>query len=377
MGVKVEFVPHKDAPLYANENPQTLFRQAISEITSGNLATTESVRQLIRQTGLVNLWYYVKYIAGYSGPFDKLNTDLHLDMCNFRQRMLYPGVRGFIAIPRGHLKTSIVTEGGCSWEGRRNPDIRVRVTGAISDTAQDFIRAIKATYDSNDMAEWLFPESTPSASQARWNDTELVLPNRTKTYREATFEYGGVGGASEGHHYDLHVVDDMIGLNMLNAARQANAQMITTRNWFWASEKTLLVSMRTSRVIVVGTRYAIDDVYDDIIRRGGTFYGYPLKQYNPIPGGRWHVYYRKAIEDGRIVYPEEFTQEAYDEMARDDWWTWVTQYLNDPQEAGLSEFNQYSLNTTTMEFDNGEWWIELPFRDGDHSLTSERVRFYA
>lgn len=360
MGVKIQFVPHPEAPLYQHEDPQAVFNEAIAQITSGNTTSTEDVRQIIRQTGLVNLWYYGKFICGYSGPYDLLNTNLHMDMCNYRQGLLKPGGRGFIAIPRGHYKTTVVTELGTSWETRRDPDLRVRITGAISDKAQDFMKSVKATYDSNEMAAWLYPESTPATSQARWNDTELVLPNRGKTYREATVEYGGVGGASEGHHYDLHIIDDMIGLGMLNSSRQSNAGMLNTKNWFWASEKTLLVSMRRSRVIVVGTRYAVDDVYDDIIRRGRVFKGYPLRTYKPVAGGQWEIYYRKAIEDGKIIFPEEFTQEAYDEMARDDWWTFVTQYLNDPQEAGLAEFNQYDVGVADMEMNQGEWWLSIP-----------------
>ena len=342
-------------------------------MASGNFSTSESFRQYIRQAGFVNLWFFIKFIAGFSGPFDLLNEDLHVDMANYRQTLLEPGCRGGMFIFRGGYKSTIVTEGGTAWELLRNPDLRIRITNAISDKAQDFMLSVKSIYDSNSFFDWLYGNKddesgcyVPEPNSDRWNRTQLVLPNRIKNYREASVEYGGIGGASEGHHYDLHVVDDMIGLAALNSMLGSNAVMDSTRNWFWGSEKTLLVSMRRSRVIVVGTRYAVDDVYDEIIKKGKTNSGYPLRNFKPSKKGRWKLYYRKAIEDGKVTFPEEVTKEGLEEMAEDDWWTYVTQMLNDPQEAGLAEFTNYSIGTCKLDYDNEskQYWIIIP-KGGD------------
>ncbi len=342
-------------------------------MASGSFPTTEKYRQYIRQAGYVSLWFFIKFIAGYSGPFDLLNNDLHVDMANYRQTLLKPGCRGGMFIFRGGYKSTIVTEGGTAWELLRNPELRIRITNAISDKAQDFMLSVKSIYDSNSFFDWLYGNKddesgnyVPILNADRWNRTELVLPNRIKTYREASVEYGGIGGASEGHHYDLHVVDDMIGLAALNSMLGSNAVMDSTRNWFWGSEKTLLVSMRRSRVIVVGTRYAVDDVYDEIIRKAKVNYGYPLKNFLPAKKGKWEIYYRKAIEDGKITFPEEFTRDGLEEMAENDWWTYVTQYLNDPQEAGLAEFTNYNIKVCELDYDNEskQYWIIIR-KEGD------------
>lgn len=264
--------------------------------------------------------------------------------------------------------TSVVTEAGGAWEILRNPEIRVRITHAIADTAQGFMHTIKAIFDSNEIVRWLYPEYVPKSQKGeRWNDTELVLPNRRKKLREANIEYGGVGGASEGHHFDLHIIDDMIGLNALNAARQSNAEMIRGVNWFWSSEKSLLQSMKTSRVIVVGTRYSVDDVYSQIIDRAYEFVGYPMDGVEPNPKGQWKVYYRKGIEDGEVIFPENFTIEAYNQLAEDDWWSYVTQFMNDPQQTGLAELSEYSLNKCWLrwEEDKKMWFILWKDRNED------------
>lgn len=362
---KLEIVPHPLAPLFSRpETASAVLEDVIRRISSGE-RVNEGLREVLRQAGFVSLWFFLKFIAGYANPFDQLNEDLHLDMCNYRQKLLKPGCRGAMFIPRGHFKSTVVTEGGAAWEILRNPDIRIRITNAIASKAEDFMHSVKAVFDSNALVAYLYPEFVPRKNAPRWNDTEIVVPNRTKHFREATVEAGGVGGASEGHHYDLHIVDDIIGLGDLNAGSQSSASMSSARKWFWASEQPLLVSVKTSRVIVVGTRYAVDDVYDDIVKETCQMTGAEMANFKPNPDGRWHVYYRKGIEGGEVIFPENFTIEVYREMAQKNWWTFVTQYLNDPYLAGLAEFSDYSLPKCWVDFDRG-WgkWFVL-WQEGD------------
>jgi len=348
--LKLNLIPHPKAPIFNQPDRLEIFKQAIIEVGSPNFTSSNSeIMNIIRQAGFVNLWFFLKGIASHGGPFDLLNTDLHMDMCNYRQTLMNDGCRGAMFIPRSCFKSTIVTEGASAWELLRNPEMRIRITNQISDKAQDFMETIKNIFDSNELFAELYPEYVPLPNAERWNKSEIVLPNRIKKRREGSVEYGGVGGASEGHHYDLHIVDDMIGLGSLNAGHQSSAEMARTRNWFWGSEKTLLQSMKKSRVIVVGTRYAVDDVYDDIIARACVNSGTPIRDFTPSEKGRWQLYYRKAIEEGKSIFPESITIEGLEEMAEDDYWTYVTQYLNDPQAGGLAEFNEYKIKKCFLE----------------------------
>ena len=359
MAGKLEVSHHPLAPLYNRGESQLLFQHIQAEVTSQNFHLGEEIQELLRQTCYVNLWFFLKYVCGYAGPYDLLNDDLHVDMANYRQSLLQPGARGAMFIPRGHFKSTIVTEGGAAWELVRNPNLRICISNAIADKAQDFLKSVKAIYDSNEFFWWLFPEKMVNEkSRSEWNNTVLVVPDRTKKYREGSVEYGGIGGAREGHHYDLHIVDDMIGLASLNANRGANAVMEDTRHWFESSEDTLLISPTRSRVIVVGTRYAVDDVYDDIIAESKTNLGYPLKNYEPNPYGKWDVYYRKGIEDDEVIFPENFSLEWYMDLQKNKWWTWATQYMNEPESSGLAEFSDFKLKPCNLDWDeNARRWI--------------------
>jgi hypothetical protein len=344
--------------------------QVLKEVSTGRFPTNEGFLDVIRQAALVNLWFYTKFVAGDSGPYDLINDTLHVGMCNYRQTLLEPGCRGAMYLPRGHNKSSIVTECGSAWEMTRDPSIRIRITNAIAEKAQDFLKSVKSIFEENDYVKALWPQLVPTGDWDGWNNTILTFPKavRGKKYREGNLEYGGVGGASEGHHYDLHIVDDMIGLNALNANRGGNAVMLQTENWFWASEKPLLSSMKTGRVIVVGTRYANDDVYASILKQAHSAEGYPMLGFEPNPEGKWRVYYRKAEEDGEVVYPEQYTKEGFEELRKTDYWTYVTQYLNEPSSSGLAELVAYEALPATLDYDNGSMEWTLFINQGEKEL---------
>lgn len=363
--VPIEILPHKKAPLFQDQaSAQKIFQQIISEITSENLQLTRELWEFTRQASLVSLWFFLKYIVGYAQQFDLLTDHLHVDMCNFRQRLSTPGARGLMIIPRGFGKTKINTEGGAAWDLLRNPDEAIRISNAIVDTARDFMLTARAVFDQNELVEWLFPEYyvSHSSTQERWNANEFVLPNRTKYNRDPSCTFGGVTASAEGHHHTGHIVDDPIGLASLNAARSCNAVMEQTRHWFWGSETTLLDSARRGRVSVIGTRYAVDDLYGDILKFARKVYGHPIRDFEPNPEGDWIVYYRKAIENGKAIYPEEWPADKLEGLSKkggDGWWTYVTQYQNEPQSSGMSELYDYGFKPFTMEWEQERnlWFI--------------------
>lgn len=352
--------PHPKAPLMSREDGPLILQQIIEEVGSGNYPTSDVFMTIMRQCGFVSLWFFLKFIAGYAQDFDELNYDLHVDMCNFRQtECLKRGARCGMFIPRSHFKTTCVTEGGGAWEFLINPDLLMRITNAIADRAARFMHTIKAIYDSNDLFRALYPEYASNTQRSStWNDKELVMP-AGKGHREPSITTGGVEGAGEGVHVNLHVIDDPLGLKALNAGRVGNAIMYSTRNWFWATEKTLLKAEARDRVLVVGTRYAVDDLYGEILDQAKEIHGYPIDNWEPNEKGRWVVYYRRAVEDGKVIFPENFTMEGYQELAENDWWTWVTQYLNDPRASGLAELSEYRMPGFEMVHDekDNEWYI--------------------
>lgn len=355
---KLRYTPHKRAPLFETESFDTVLDQVISEVSSGNFTTNESFRDVVSQCGFVNLWFFLKYIAGFSGPFDLLNEDIHVDMCNYRQDMMIPGRKAAAFTSRAMYKSTIFTKGAPAWGLLREPDLRIETFSCIEGRSKDFFRTTREIFDSNELFAWLYPEYTPGKNQSRWNDSEFVLPNRVRKYTEPSLRPHGVGCNTQGIHGDWLVIDDPIGEAQLNCDREANADMISIANWLKSNIEagTLVVSHKTSQVFYTATRYGIADAHSFIFDNIKEIYGYwetiNASDVNIAADNDWHVYNRSAIEDGVVTLPEVYTEEKLSKMKETDPWTYYTQIENDVTQSGLNELNAYMTKGCTVTFDD-------------------------
>jgi hypothetical protein len=312
---------------------------------------------LIRQVSLASLFFFLKYIAGYSGPYSNLQADLHMEMCNWRQEALVPGTWSAGFVPRSTYKSSVWTHGAAAWELLRNPDIRIGIFSCILDRSMEFMHTVQRTFDNNDLMLALFPAhcvAKVKSRDGRWNDMIAVMPNRTRNYPEPSLKAHTAGGSTQGIHVDLAIFDDIVGDSQLNAVRSATAEMERISNWFSSSLRTLLISQKTGRVTLAATRYSIDDPYERIMGDALTHDGdwSELAVYYPQPSraGRWRVYYRSALADGESIFPESYSVDFLIRLAKDDHWTYVTQYLNNPHSVGTLDFAAYGLRPARLEF---------------------------
>jgi hypothetical protein len=356
--------PHPKAPMFSGKRTDHALtvQQVINDLTSEHPLGNQEAIDLVRQLTLVNLWFALKYVAGFRGPYNEMNEDLHLDMCNFRQSpdVMLPGSKAFAAIPRGYFKSTIFSHGGDWWELLRNPDLRIGIVNAIQDRAVDFMRIVQRNFDSNELVAELFPEYIPEAGQDRWNAKQMVLPNRSRHFKEPNIKPIGATGAVEGDHFDLANIDDLVGMEDLNSEFMINASMLQRVKWFKVAKTALLID-ENSRVMMVATRYAMDDPYQIAMDNAKVFHGYKnpdfkVNESNP----EWSIYYRMCIENGKAILPNVMSKERYMRMINDDPWTAITQYMNDPQKTGLAEFYKFETGRCELHWNprDEEWYIK-------------------
>ena len=60
-----------------------------------------------------------------------------------------------------------------------------------------------------------------------------------------------------------------------------------------------------------------------------------------------------------MIFPERFTLKKYKQIEEDDRFTFLSQYMNSPQEAGMAELISYKTKDAEMEWDElrKEWYI--------------------
>ena len=356
--VPLEFVPHEDAKVFNEvEDKHKIMEHLASELTSENFHLNDELIELIKQTSKVSLWFFLKYIAGFSGPYADLTDHLHVDMCNYRQKMLTPGIKGAAFIPRSMYKTTIFSHGANAWELLRDPNLRIGMVGSVATMAEQNMHQTQRTFDSNPLMREIFPAYCPPRGlknniiQKRWNDVEMVMPNRTIDMPEASIKCIGAMASAQGNHFDLMCADDLVGEKQLSADHSSSDEMYKIGNWFLSNQDTLLVSPLTSRVFLSATRYSLDDAYEVIMENIKVKEGYWDEiLYETNPEGYWHVYYRMAIEQDELIFPEKVNKEFLTRLKKVNPWSYYTQYLNNPHDAQVSEFSEYSTRPCFLDY---------------------------
>jgi hypothetical protein len=240
----------------------------------------------------------------------------------------------------------------------------VGIFSATIDRAVDFMHTVQRNFDSNDLMAALFAEWCPDRTVRgnSWNDVIAVMPNRSRSMPEPSLRAHTASGTTAGIHVDLAQFDDIVSDAQLNSERHANAEMTRIGHWFATAVPTLLRSQARSRVVLAATRYDIEDPYEPIMldtaERSGDWSG--LDGYYPVrAGGTWSTYYRTWHVDGESIFPDAYTAEAMAKLAREDSWTYITQYVNNPHNVATQEFGAYSLRGCELEYDDTtrEWCV--------------------
>jgi len=356
---KYLITPHPAAPHFATpELARQYLSQTISEFQSGNF-NKEGVL-LIRELGFVSLFFFINAILRPTGIYDGLEDDLSLDMCNYRQSSycMAPGAQTAAFMPRGFSKSRVFNHGGGTWDLLRNPNQNMVIVNAIYDKALEFLHIVQRNFDSNEVLDLFYPEYNPRKNPGgQVTDKLLLLPNKLSK-GEVSAKVLGLTGAAEGGHYDITIMDDLVGLDALDQNKQSTAQMGTARKWFNTNKNALRKTQR-SRIIVVATRYAVDDCYADIYSSCRTVTGWQHGDLQPVPNGEWDVYYRLVEENGVYLRPDVMSPERLAKLLKDDAWTAMTQYYNSPTKTGLAEFVDSEIRRCTLVLDNktGRIWI--------------------
>lgn len=318
----------------------------MDDLLSQAKASPEFLGQL-RDWSKKNLYFFARSILN----FDKLTPNFHLPFCNLIQDFSIP--RKLVLLPRGHYKTTCGSIGFISWlliQDNVPPlsipgsELRILLAKENATLAEHDLSAIEECWDKNELLNLLFPDIVPDKSRRkRWNAEEMLI-TRESTWPEATVETIGVGGAKQGAHYDVIIFDDIIGKN----AMDSEVVMQNTIEWFKYAE-SLFISIARGISNVLGTRWSKRDVYQFILDK------------DP----RYQPYIRQAVEDGKPIFPEEFSLEVFQTIMQRDLAHWQSQYCNNPTDPTKCDFREEWIKYYEFERHRDRLYVKF---DGDDKL---------
>lgn len=225
------------------------------------------------------------------------------------------GNRIHIELPRGHLKSHIITKGWALQQILRNFNTRILVVNATEDNAVKFTRSISRYIGQGSLLEKIYGRFESSI----WNQNEFVVRQRTEILDAPTLMGAGLQKTLTSQHYDIIIADDLVEPENCRTKEQRDKVYD-----FYLSLFDLLEP--TGRIVVIGTRYHQDDLYAKILEE--------TSQHQ-----NWSVFVRSCYNsDGTVLFPEKFTHAQLDDIKKKSFYHFSTQYLNNPIDPENADF---------------------------------------
>lgn len=219
--------------------------------------------------------------------------------------------------------------------------------------AKMYVSAIKDQIDNNDVLKLICTDSKgkyilePDKNAAGgWTEDRILLKHRTKLgMKEPSLFVSAVDNNRTGLHPDVIIMDDLVSEATVTTPEQRNK----TKTHYRFS---LSLLERNGLQVVIGTRYHMDDLYDELLQNTG-----------------FNCIVRPAIlPNGKCYFPTKYPKEVLEELKRDQGADiFNSQYMLDPTNSDDAVFrvgniNYYLDEEMALERDTGAYRGEVQFQ---------------
>ena len=261
-------------------------------------------------------------------------------------------------VPRGTLKTTVVTIGFVLQWFLVYPESRVLLDSETATNSAGFLGEIKGHLEGNDQYREVFkachgvyPDRYSKDKQWRWTNSAIDLGCRTMQRKEASIDTGGVDTTKNSRHYDLIIFDDLH--SEINT--QTKEQIEKVKTHFKLAHSLLDPGCPA---IVIGTRWDFNDLYQMILDE-------LIDEFNLIA--------RQAVGDeGDLLYPFKLDRDFLDKMRKlQGPYLYSCQYMNWPVDADTAKFKRDYFQYRNFDEISGmpmNWYLTIdPGGDGKQS----------
>lgn len=264
---------------------------------------------------------------------------IHEELCEFVQSVIQEStdtVKLLVIMPRGGLKSTIITKYLPIWLTINDPTFRSYIVSSTLPNASRKIQEIRNVFDYGEIFRAMFPELLPTIKQT-WTNLGAEVPRKV-AYGENTFECGGIGTRVTGRHFNMLVEDDTLAPD--DDASAADGIVIPTLEQVknavgWHQQAHALLVPVGGRIRAVVTTRWLDFDLVHYIRENEPDY---------------KVFDVPAEREGKFYF-SFYSRDRLDEIKRSvGTYLYSALYLNNPIPAGDRVFKD-------------EWFNEVP-RDG-------------
>jgi hypothetical protein len=225
-----------------------------------NAAANEKRRKRELKKCLKSTYYLAKNYLDYD-----LLEEWHEVRCNFFDSHRDDRYMLWLA-PRGHFKTTLV-EAEVIRDILTDPNKTHLLTHASAEEVQKNVHAIAHHFTHNKKLRWLMPEIMPKFADDNFfkvTPSPHFTVKREKYDKQPTVRGAQAGKEITGSHINGVIwLDDIVGEKTL----KDSTGMADLRHWY---ENTILnVLMKGGRIRARGTRWHLDDIWNDFLHKPG------------------------------------------------------------------------------------------------------------
>lgn len=284
----------------------------------------EAFNQLLRTKALDDLYIFNKYVLGVEQGKETLGQ-FHRELCNFVTDDIHR--KKLLLLPRGHLKSTLITIGYCVQRIVKNPNIRILLLNATWQMSVDFLSEIKRHLTSNEKLIELYGEL--AANPEEWSQDRITLKRTDQNIKGPTVWATGVDSNLVGSHPDMIIFDDVV--NRDNSSTRDQTEKVILRY-----KDALDLLEPRGQLIVIGTRWTDGDLYSWLMDKDAGI----VKSYDMMIKQA----YQGNIETGEgfeALWPMKFTREELQDRLREKgWYEFSAQYMNNPVPAEDADFKR-------------------------------------
>lgn len=261
--------------------------------------------------GRKDFWFFLKNVL--RNPV--LYEPLHKPIADWLLDNNWKLQKKMLLMPRGHVKSNIVTVGYCLWRIVRDPNLRIILASHKDEDAEKFLGTVKWHIKHDDWFREVYPEIRPmpgvGVKPEKWSETQILV-ERDKAFVEPTVQCMSPGSAVTGRHYMLLIPDDIVTEKTVT-----NELALNKTKTFHALCESLLDP--GAKELVIGTRYHYQDEYGRIIDTPDIARLYDIKvlRDTKTPGiiNRYisgETKWDRSHDFDHLIYPSRFTLDIQD-----------------------------------------------------------------
>jgi predicted phage terminase large subunit-like protein len=306
-------LPNTYSP-FIHDNQDVPMGKTKKEIIDQYMKMYEEYNRVLKQAGIDKLHIFNKFVLQVEKGKIPL-APVHKKLAKFIQDDTHK--KKLILMPRGHLKSTLVTIGYSVQQIAKNPNIRILLLSATWQMAVDFLTEIKNNLTRNETFIELYGDLAQEPTE--WSQDRITLKRTDMNIKGPTVWAAGIDSNLVGSHPDMIIFDDVVNRDNTQTREQIDKVILRYKD-------ALDLLEPGGQLIVIGTRWVEGDLYDWIMDKSNEIHkSFDVMVEKSFEGNI------ETGDDFQALWPEKFSlKELRDRLREKGWYEFSAQYQNDP-----------------------------------------------